>query len=396
MEFAPDKSELMYLTRSHDMPTKGLRLGSTLVYLTPEARFLGVWLDRKLKWKAHLKATKAKFLTQKYALTKLAASAWGCSLVRAREIYTKVIRSAIAYRAGVWHCPASQRAKGIGTKLSPLQSECLRIVSGAYRATPIRNLETETVVPPLDLYLTRRVAEFEQRLQHTKMDTLINGACVAVANRLRCRRRRARQRRPDSSTHLDQTSPGSVEAGQSRTQWVNSWVGQLTAREAMLENWKERWSKSYGESLMNHRRHAVPADNPEFSPKALRKHKDLLKHESSLLVQIRTGKVGLRAFLFERHVPEVVTPRCRCGNAAETPQHLVLDCSELAEARIQLQQKLHPRAIRSYYDYIDTTTNPKTALVLVQWLLATRRFPEYRLAIEISSLPDKGEDEEEG
>jgi hypothetical protein len=38
------------------------------------------------------------------------------------------------------------------------------------------------------------------------------------------------------------------------------------------------------------------------------KHAELKKHESSFLTQVRTGKVGLRAFLFQRKVPDVRTP----------------------------------------------------------------------------------------
>jgi hypothetical protein len=87
-------------------------------------------------------------------------------------------------------------------------------------------------------------------------------------------------------------------------------------------------------------RYIVLADNPEFSHKALRKHKELLKHETSLLVPVCTGKVSLRAFLFEQRALEVATPHCSCGHAAETPQHLVLDCTELFEARRQLQRQL--------------------------------------------------------
>jgi hypothetical protein len=40
-----------------------------------KARFLGVWLDRKLQWGGHLQEIKKKFATQKLALTRLAASA---------------------------------------------------------------------------------------------------------------------------------------------------------------------------------------------------------------------------------------------------------------------------------------------------------------------------------
>ena len=124
--------------------------------------FLGVWLDRKLRWRGHLKKIKAKMETQMYALTNIAASTWGCTLARAREVYTKVVRSAIAYGASAYHTPADpkrQVPRGIAKQLTTTQSSCLRVVTGAYRATQVRSLETEAWVPPLDLYLNKRVAE---------------------------------------------------------------------------------------------------------------------------------------------------------------------------------------------------------------------------------------------
>jgi hypothetical protein len=67
-----------------------------------------------------------------------------------------VTYSAIAYRAGVWHYPTTdQRVKGIARNLATTQSQCLRVVAGTYRATPVRFLETETATLPLDLYLNK-------------------------------------------------------------------------------------------------------------------------------------------------------------------------------------------------------------------------------------------------
>jgi hypothetical protein len=52
---------------------------------------------QKLTWMAYLKAAQRKLEKPRPALTRLATATWGFSLVRAREIYTKVICSAIAY-----------------------------------------------------------------------------------------------------------------------------------------------------------------------------------------------------------------------------------------------------------------------------------------------------------
>ena len=96
------------------------------------------------------------------ALTRLAASTWGCTVPRAREIYTKVIRSCVAYGAGAFHNPHRPRfAKALATS----QSASLRIILGAYKATPTRSLELDAFCPPLDIYLNKRVADFERRIQ---------------------------------------------------------------------------------------------------------------------------------------------------------------------------------------------------------------------------------------
>ncbi len=90
--------------------------------------------------------------------------------------------------------------------------------------------------------------------------------------------------------------------------------------------------------------------------------------------------MGLRAFLFERKVPDVATPWCQCDRGKETAAHLVLDCSELLQQRTELQRLQQPLALRTYQDFIEATSQPRRARQLVHWLLSTGRFPEFRLA----------------
>ena len=108
-----------------------------------------------------------------------------------------MIRSVIAYGAGIWHQPSQgNKPRGIARDLLVEQSQCLRTVAGAYRATPTRNLETETYVPPLHLYLDKRLADFEARLAITGKAELIRNAYTAVATHLRNRLGRPRPRAP--------------------------------------------------------------------------------------------------------------------------------------------------------------------------------------------------------
>ncbi|EAQ82977.1 hypothetical protein CHGG_10795 [Chaetomium globosum CBS 148.51] len=204
MKFAPEKSELIHFNKGRRQWTNELNLtnpggGTSPVRPTESARFLGVWLDRKLNWKAHLAAVEKKMKTQSYALSRIAAKTWGPGLAKAREVYTKCIRSALAYGASSFHIPADVEGepvkKGITGALGKVQNKSLRIVAGAFKATPIRNLETETWVPPLDLYFNKRLADFEIRLQRTDLDDgqggkrtaggIILTACRKIQQRLR-------------------------------------------------------------------------------------------------------------------------------------------------------------------------------------------------------------------
>ena len=106
----------------------------------------------------------------------------------------------------------------------------------------------------------------------------------------------------------------------------------------------------------------------------LERHEGLRKHESSVLIQMRTGKIGLRAFLHQRRVPDVLTPNCGCGAAPETPEHLLLSCRETAGERRELPE------LRTRRDYEAQIDNPATAGSLARWLLRLGRLHQFDLA----------------
>ena len=61
-------------------------------------------------------------------------------------MYSKCIRSAIAYRASSFHTLTEVRRepRGPAVQLAKAQNRSLRIVAGAYKSTLVKCLETET------------------------------------------------------------------------------------------------------------------------------------------------------------------------------------------------------------------------------------------------------------
>ena len=89
----------------------------------------------------------------------------------------------------------------------------------------------------------------------------------------------------------------------------------------------------------------------------------LLKAQSSILTQVRTGKIGLAAFLCKQQVPDFPTPACSCGAQWETARHVVMDCPRLQRARCSLF------AAASTTDYQVLISRPRPATALTAWIL---------------------------
>ena len=126
MQFNASKSELIHFNKGRRQWPKPLSLKNpaggedSKVEPVASARFLGVWLDWKLSWKAHGRAVVAKLKTQEFALSRIAGKTWGPNLPRCREVYTKCIRSLMAYGASSFHTPTPKRGKpaGLAVKLA--------------------------------------------------------------------------------------------------------------------------------------------------------------------------------------------------------------------------------------------------------------------------------------
>lgn len=380
--FAPEKYQLMHLARKPKRfnMKAALSLPGVETEPTTSLRILGVWLDPRLTWGSHIKEVLKRMETQTNALLRTTASTWGATFARARHIYNAVVRPAIAYGAAIWHTP-TQMERGVGnhgrankptgpvTKLMKIQNKCLRAIAGAYKATPTSVLEVETATPPLDLYLNERIASFRKRQQMKGMQELISAACAQVRRKLAPRRRK-RGRTGQTNTE-----------GENRSQWAEKW--KRLGRQAVLEGWKRRWSTT--QPKWGIIRASAPAE------KAPKIHEGLRKAESSILTQIRTGRIGLAAFLNRARVPDFPSPMCQCGRAEETASHIIAFCPRFVAQRGSLTS---PPADR--LDIRTLVSTPKGAKRIARWFLKLQILPQFRLAEELMREEEEKEREQAG
>ena len=300
------------------------------------------------------------------ALTRLAASTWGCTVPRAREIYTKVIRSCIAYGAGAFHNPDRPR---FVKAMTPKQAQALRTVLGAYKATPVRSLELDAFCPPLDIYLNKRLADFEKRMQLSGLDQQLHRATAHVAARLRTRKPRCDRRRPLEGTHWEWAKTWTASTGRPRDPW--------DSRQAAENEWKARW-QAQSRNLPTRADRLL--DAKAFRGSRLRLYENLAKAEGSALCQARTEKIGLGAFLHRCRVPEVTTPMCPCGLGNQTAAHLFFKCTD---ARSQSLRELGYSSAAAVYrglSHHETAPDMARALAHSEWLPQFRVFNKLRHA----------------
>ena len=214
------------------------------------------------------------------------------------------------------------------------------------------------MTPPLDLYLNKRLADFEQRLEKEVLDTgqgpggpkktaasVVAEACNRVYRRFRRRKR--------GSTRGPKLGPQVATATEAARATVGYWAGQgqgqglkeppgerkgkkkrkkrkkkrpgsgLDTVEVLEWAWRERWNRDREGRPVERIADGAPPIIL-FTDLALRKHEGLTKAQSSLLTQARTGAIGLRDFLFRAKVPGAYTLYCDCSQGREIVEHLVV------------------------------------------------------------------------
>ena len=79
-----------------------LVMGKSLIRFYPEVKFLGLYFDNHLNWKAHIKHTKAKALKALNLLKKMAHTSWGASRDILLKLYKATVLPILEYGSPVY------------------------------------------------------------------------------------------------------------------------------------------------------------------------------------------------------------------------------------------------------------------------------------------------------
>ncbi len=154
--FASEKYELTHFTRKSkrfDMMTS-IQIKSSIIKSKSNVWVLKMQLNMKLQWDAHLRQIEMNHVTRMLTLSCLEVFTWEAIFTKARQVYSAVVRSEVAFKASVWH----QRDKkdellSKECKLETLQNQTLHHVAEAFKRVNIETLETETYMSSLHVHL---------------------------------------------------------------------------------------------------------------------------------------------------------------------------------------------------------------------------------------------------
>lgn len=127
------------------------------------ARFLGVQVDYRLRFKEHLAHALAKGASWVKQFRRLARTASGIPQTLMRRLYLSIAIPSMLYAADIFLNPISQRegqkrrtgSIGFIKQLSTVHRQALILITGAMRTSPTDILEAHANLPPLDILINR-------------------------------------------------------------------------------------------------------------------------------------------------------------------------------------------------------------------------------------------------
>lgn len=144
-KFPPHKCKVVVFSRKWKLGNTALTLNNVNIPTADSVKFLGLYFDKTLTFKDHVKHLEKITVNAVNVLKYLSGTTWGADRMSLLMLYKSLVRSKLDYGAQIYDSASETTLN----HLNKIQNQCLRICLGALRCTRISRLEVEAGVPPL-------------------------------------------------------------------------------------------------------------------------------------------------------------------------------------------------------------------------------------------------------
>ena len=131
-----------------------------------EQRFLGVHFDERLRWTSHIKNLKNSCNKPLSLLSHLSHTSWGADRKTLTILYNSLVQSKLDYGCQAYGSAAAHLLRS----LDGIRNKGLRLITGAFRSSPVVSLHAEVNMLPPDL--NRTFILYKWYLQMLQRDTI--------------------------------------------------------------------------------------------------------------------------------------------------------------------------------------------------------------------------------
>ena len=236
--------------------------------------------------------------------------------------------------------------------LEGCQTQALRRVAGAYRAVHHQVLKKELAIPSLEAYYNRLLLRAEERWEKKAWCDYTEAT--------------VQQAHTGSTRDVGESTSLSL-----RRRWARKTLESYTPLEYSTQQAEKEWREYQRKTISR-----APAYEGEWSHANIKRYAGLTSAQTSIAFQVRTEKIGLRSFLFDRKVPDIASPICQCMQGRQTAKHLLIFCPRYPKDSL--------RDEGGTLDYNALTGNFKGLRKVAKWFLRNNILDQFRVARDLA------------
>ncbi len=296
----------------------------------------------KLQWDAHLQQIKTNHVTRMQTLSHLEVFTWEAIFTKARQVYSAVMRSEIAFEASVWH-QRDKKDELLSKKhrLETLQNQTLHHVAEVFKRVNIETLETETYMSLLHVHLNMLQNKITLHSWINNWTQEIRQACKLIhvcLTKVNCVISRLLIIKKIVLLNVFIQEDAKI---QSRCRQHTLFFTMISTSNSIAitqyhkDQWNQRWEK-YRECITDI--NAILTQRLHLSNKTIKMRDDLQKAESILAMHIRIECIDLNVYLHSRNVSGMNSSWCNCEWSHQTTKHVLMHCLNWLHLRSRMLQ----------------------------------------------------------